>query len=318
MPELSARPLRAVFLALQQARVAADLAQLEQRLEDHDAAARQAAPGDLLADLAVQRQAHGLVEFALRLAEFDELGELALRRQFRGHLFLGPSQQERPQARGQVTEACLVAVLLDRRAVVLGELAGVAEPAGHQEMEQRPEFAEVVLQRRAGQAQAMPCRQLAGGDGGLGGGVLDVLRLVEDQQVEPPLAQLGGVAWQQGIGGQHQVVLVDAGEVAAPTGAVQGQHAQIGSEALGLVQPVGDQAGGHHHQRRRVKPPGLLFQEHVGQRLQGLAQPHVVGQHAAAVEFAQGLHPAQAFELVGPQFGAQALRRGRRTSLETA
>ncbi len=56
----------------------------------------------------------------------------------------------------------------------------------------------------------------------------------------------------------------------------------------------------------------------MGQRLQGLAQPHVVGQHAAAVEFAQGLHPAQAFELVGPQFGAQALRRGRRTSLETA
>lgn len=106
----------------------------------------------------------------------------------------------------------------------------------------------------------MPCRQLAGGDGGLGGGVLDVLRLVEDQQVEPPLAQLGGVAWQQGIGGQHQVVLVDAGEVAAPAGAVQGQHAQIGGEALGLVQPVGDQAGGHHHQRRRVEPPGLLFQ----------------------------------------------------------
>ena len=150
-------------------------------------------------------------EFALRLAELTNWVNCSSAAVPRPPVPLVRRSRNGRAARRWL-EACLVAVLLDRRAVVLGELAGVAEPAGHQEMEQRPEFAEVVLQRRAGQAQAMPCRQLAGGDGGLGGGVLDVLRLVEDQQVEPLLAQLGGVAWQQGIGGQHQVVPVDAGE----------------------------------------------------------------------------------------------------------
>jgi hypothetical protein len=214
--------------------------------------------GDLLADLAVQGQAHGFVEVALRFAEFDVLDDLALRRQLRGHLLLGAAQQEGADARGQVRQACLVAVALDGRAVVLGELAGVAEPAGQQEVEQRPEFAQVVFQRRAGQAQAVPRVQLARGLGGLGPGVLDVLRLVEDQQVVLLFAELLGVARQQRIGGEDQVMLGDPREVAAAAGAMQGEHAQLRGEALGFVQPVGDQAGRHHHQGRRAEAPGLF------------------------------------------------------------
>ncbi|MNO83526.1 hypothetical protein D3C76_748400 [compost metagenome] len=74
------RRLAGAGFLLHQADVAADLAQLEQCFKDDDAATRQAAPGDFLADFLVQRQAHGLVEVALRLAEFDVLDEFALRR----------------------------------------------------------------------------------------------------------------------------------------------------------------------------------------------------------------------------------------------
>ena len=56
---------------LEQARIAADLAQLEQRLQDGDVAAGEAALLDLVADALVHRQAHALVEVALALAELD-------------------------------------------------------------------------------------------------------------------------------------------------------------------------------------------------------------------------------------------------------
>nr|GFD11395.1 hypothetical protein [Tanacetum cinerariifolium] len=42
--------------------------------------------------------------------------------------------------------------------------------------------------------------------------------------------------------------------------------------------------------------------------LQGLAQAHVVGQHAADFQLAQGLHPAQPFQLIRPQSGVETFR----------
>ena len=53
--------------ALEQPRIAADLAQLEQRLQDGDVAAGEAALLDLVADALVHRQADALVEIALAL-----------------------------------------------------------------------------------------------------------------------------------------------------------------------------------------------------------------------------------------------------------
>ena len=49
-----------------------------------------------------------------------------------------------------------VAVLLDRRAIARAEAACAAEEARRQKVEQRPQLAEMVLQRRARQAQPLP------------------------------------------------------------------------------------------------------------------------------------------------------------------
>ncbi|MCY1405538.1 hypothetical protein D9M71_207770 [compost metagenome] len=298
--------------ALQQARIAADLAQLEQRIEDDEVAGLQALALDFLANLPVHRQPHGFVEVALRLAQLDPVGDLALRRQFGGDLFLFSAQQEGFDPRIEVRQPLAVVEFLDGRAVEPGELAARAEPAGHQQVEQRPQLAQVVFQRRAGHAQALARLQSAGGHGGLAGGGLDVLRLVEDQQVQRLLAQDFDIPRQQGVGGEDQVVALQIGEIAMPPRSVQGQHAQAGSEACGFVLPVGDQAGGHQHQCRVIQPTRFFLHKDVGQRLQGLAQAHVVAEDAADAQFAQGLHPAQAFQLVGAQRRLQAGRRGAR------
>ncbi|MNR51985.1 hypothetical protein D3C85_1717540 [compost metagenome] len=48
-----------------------------------------------------------------------------------------------------------VAMLFDRRAVVAVEGFAVAQPPGQQKVELRPQLAEVVFQRGAGQTQSL-------------------------------------------------------------------------------------------------------------------------------------------------------------------
>jgi hypothetical protein len=73
--------------------------------------------------------------------------------------------------------------LLDRHLERLPELGLFAEVAGAEEVEDRPEIAEPVLDRGAGQGEAVRRRELEDrlGLGGLG--VLDVLGLVNHDPV---------------------------------------------------------------------------------------------------------------------------------------
>ena len=123
------------------------------------AALRQRALGHLLAHGLVQRAADGLVEFALVRRQGDAAQDGVLRRQFGRHLGLGAAQDEGLDALHQLRAADRVVVLLDRRAEALGEAAPVAEQARHQEGELRPQLVEIVLDRRAGQAEPVrACR----------------------------------------------------------------------------------------------------------------------------------------------------------------
>ena len=144
-----------------QAQIAAHLAQLEQRLEDDDLAAGHALAGDLVADFLVHGQAHGFVQVALGFVELDPVDDLGFRRQFGGHLFLGPAQQERFDPTVEVLQSYFAGALFNRDAVIAVEAFHVAEPAGQQEMKQRPQLAQVVFQWRAAQAQALARVQLA-------------------------------------------------------------------------------------------------------------------------------------------------------------
>ena len=176
-----------------QAQVAADLAQAQQGIEDQQLAATDALAGDLGADTFVQQQAQVFVAFALRCAEFDQLDDLGLGRQLAGDPLLGAAQHEGSDPCLERRQALHIAFALHGDAIGLLEAFLVAQPAGHQEVELRPEFAQVIFQRRAGQAEAMAGAQVARRLGGLGGGILDRLGFVEHLQVEVVAGQALGV-----------------------------------------------------------------------------------------------------------------------------
>ena len=292
--ELGAFGIGRDLRASHQARVAAGLAQLEQSVQHRDLCAGPALARECAAYLLVGRGAHGFVQGALAALQLHALQDVGARRQFGRHIGLAAAQDEGAHALGQQLRAQGLAVLLDGLAPALGELPRVAQEAGHEEIELRPQLAQVVLQRRARQAEPVRGLQAAQGAGAAAGGVLHHLRLVEDQQVEGLRGQGGRIAPEQGIGSQHQVVPGHVGEAARPVRALQGQHAQAGRHAGGFGLPVEEQRGGQHHQRRAGEAAAFLFQQHMGQGLRRLAQAHLVGQDAAQALGAQVLQPGQA------------------------
>ena len=119
---------------------------------------------------------------------------------------------------------------------------------------------------------------------GLGLPVLDELGLVEEQ----PGPLDGGVLVvldpEQAVGGDHHVdvggQLLQGRPPAAP-GLGDRDHVEVGGEPAALRRPVPDDAGRRHHQVGSVGETTLPGVAHQGQRLERLAEPHVVGEHAA-------------------------------------
>ena len=141
---------------IDQPAVAGGLPQAQQRLEDlHlrpvDAVARHAREQRL----AVVR-AQLVVVPALRPFELALQRLLGAARQLRRDLLLGAAQDERPQRARQPREVLVGA--RPRRAGALERLGG-SEQARVQELEQAPQLAEVVLDRRAAQREPVPRAQ---------------------------------------------------------------------------------------------------------------------------------------------------------------
>jgi hypothetical protein len=91
---------------------------------------------------------------ALRPFELAVERLLGARRQLRRDLLLGAAQDERAQ-RAREHRRGLVGGIAPLRRVRARERATRAEQAGIEELEQAPELAEVVLDRRAAQRQAV-------------------------------------------------------------------------------------------------------------------------------------------------------------------
>ena len=156
-------------------------------------------------------------------------------------LLLGAPQDERPQRARQRRQRLRRPAA--RAPDAAGERARAAEHAGVQELEQRPQLAEVVLDRRARQRQPMAARAAAAPPSPTRESrVLDRLRLVEDDVVELDLAQQGDVACaaapyvvttRSAPASRSQV-----GRVVARSAPTCVEHAQLGREARRLLLPV--------------------------------------------------------------------------------
>ena len=183
--------------------VVADLLQLHQRAQ-HQAAAADALG---LVDALEHVVDHLLVERRLLGRQRDLLARLDQRRQVADDVRVGlqSPQDERPHQLAQAVRLPPVAVALDRQREPPPEVVLRAEVARAAELHDRPQLAQAVLDRRAGERDAELRAQGADGRGLLGGRVLDVLRLVEHHASPLHLVQHLLVARDQGVGGDHHV-----------------------------------------------------------------------------------------------------------------
>ncbi len=174
-----------------------------------------------------------------------------------------------------------------------------AEQARVDDVHDRPELVEAVLDRRAGHRERAARVEPAQGAGPLRGGVLDVLRLVEQEPVPGDRRERVDVARGDVVRGDDDVAR--AGDVrqllaAQPLAAVVHVHAERGREPLDLAGPLArdahraDDEGGAERVGAELLPLGGQHRD----RLHGLAEPHVVGEDGADPEVAEQPQPAVA------------------------
>ena len=139
---------------LQKSRFAADLAELEEGIEEHHAGLLESSCFDGVAHPGVHGGADGFVEVLLFGGELDGVGEDCFGWKFGGDLVLGAAEDEWRETFLEELLAFFVILFLDR--VLKGGAEGLlgAEESGDEEAHQGPEFPEVVFDRGAGETEA--------------------------------------------------------------------------------------------------------------------------------------------------------------------
>ena len=99
-------------------------------------------------------------------------------------------------------------------------------------MELRPQFAQMVFQRRSRQAEFVACPERGCDLRGLGADILDVLRFIENQQMEIMLHEYVFITRQQGVSRQYDVGLTDTVEI---SGAVLQAVIRVWTEQLPTI-----------------------------------------------------------------------------------
>ena len=248
-----------------------------------------------------------LVVVHLLLGHGDEETLLQPLRQLLQNLVLGPPQQDRRQGagdRGEVPVTDHPAALV--RMLVLGkETEHRPQAEAVDELDDRVQLLQAVLQRRARQYQGVGRRQLLHALRGAGLPVLDPLRLVEDDQVRLPATDGVQVA-------MHHVVV---GQLVERLGGVKFRAARAetldhqdrpGRELLDLLLPLVLERGGGDDQHP-LDGSGAGEDFGGGDGLDRLAKPHVVGQQDAAGRGGK----QRPLALIGIQRRLQQLLEGR-------
>ncbi|MNL21589.1 hypothetical protein D3C87_1428870 [compost metagenome] len=124
--------------------------------------------------------------------------------------------------------------------------------------------------------------------------------------MEGLLRQHVEVAPQQRVARDHHVRRGDLLEQVAAPRAVQDQALEVGREARELLLPVEDDRGGRDQQRRPLVP-GCLLAQQEGDRLDRLAQAHVVGEDAVEAVVGQEAQVIEAPALVLAQLADEGL-----------
>ena len=135
------------------------------------------------------------------------------------------------------------------------------------------------------------------------------MRFIKDDAAPFDAVQFGAIAVDQGITGNHQLLIFHRwleGFFLGPFVAVVDQGFEAGAKAFHLPLPIAQHRSGTNQQRRRVKVVRFLQMQQKGNELNGFAQPHVVGQASSQSPPFQKGQPGRAPSLVRPQLAPES------------
>ena len=134
-------------------------------------------------------------------------------------------------------------------------------------------------------------------------GILDILRLIQCHDM--PLLRLHDICvpHQQRIARHDQIILLQMLKVTLARLSLHQQQTQRRREFDRFIDPIPQHARRCHNQAGLLHASAFLLNEDMRQRLQRLAQPHVIRQDAMQAKLAQELHPRRTFALIVAQTG---------------
>ena len=264
---------------------------------------------ELLLRLSAKVLAHfdnlSVIEFSLLTvrAKARIVNFLEFLRKVAEDFLLGPSENKGSDHSAKPLHPVLVHVLYDRRLKFPEESAVVVKEGRHDVIENAPQLAEAVLDRRACQREPRlrfdelytlrRFRPL----------VLDILRLIDDLVVEAAVLVFSDVALNEVVGCHQNIVLIIVRDhlsalVLSPR---DNLHAERRRETVDLLLPVVEERGRAHNERsRRLFPCHILIV--VGEKkrcgLQCFAKPHVIRQNTAEPVLIEHAHPSVADGLI--------------------
>ena len=185
----------------------------------------------------------GIIELLLILRQRDLSDIFFLGRKFLEDIFFQPAQQKRLYQPPQLGNRVRIFGLEDRLFQLFAERMVCVEIPGHEKIEQIPELAEPVFDRRSRQDKPLPARKALDGLGRERCGVFDVLGFVEHAAVKLQLRICFNVLPDKLIGRDPHVAFCARSTKAFTLCSVSQNQliAQLRGNFLQLVSPVVDQ-----------------------------------------------------------------------------
>jgi len=131
-----------------------------------------------------------------------------------------------------------------------------------------------------------------------------MLRLVQDHIAEGLLFEPVDVLRHGAVGGEDDIVILEALRVLLTGVAVVNEHLERRRELFRFRLPVEHQRFGGHNEVGRIgfAPPDA---QQEGERLHRFAQAHIIGQNTTKAELVQKVQPVVAGRLVLPQISLE-------------
>ena len=288
-----------------EARVAADLAQAGQLGQNLQLPLRLGR--ERLASLRGFRE----VNLALFFRKRNSADVLRFRRQLFEHVFFEPAEQKRLYQQAEPPLCRRVAALYNGLFQLCEERSVGKQVSRHQKIEEVPEFAEAVFNRRARHDKPLAAVDLFHSLGDGGRLVLDGLPLVQHAAVKFPLFVQGDVALQEVVRSDPDVGTVIPRNLRLPFGGAPKDevYPEERRKFFEFVAPVEHQ-GGRADDKARGTRLHTGSGGKKGNHLHRFAKAHFVGQNSAEAVAFQRFQPLEPYPLVGTQPVVQLGRRG--------